>query len=130
MKLSYNKGVQNNYQRYYDTFSNSRSLWDYGMMEPYADATNTITAITPYVAGAINSGVSILPPVMGLSQCDYLSRGAIYAVSVAKASDNKSTQCTVNINFFPDPSNTGGYSGLTLTGAPLLLLMRCYKRWI
>ena len=129
-QMSYFNGVQNNYQRYYETFSNSRSLWDYGQQEPYATAQNIITAITPYnsAAGAANSGISQLPNVVGLSQADYLSRGQIIAVSVAKPQDNKTTQCTIYLNMKNDLSGLGGYTGLAPSGNALILILSCFKK--
>jgi hypothetical protein len=41
-------GRQNIYQRYFNTFSNSKALWDSGCQEPFSDNTYAITFFTPY----------------------------------------------------------------------------------
>ncbi len=135
--MSYISATQNNYQRYYDTFSNSRALFDYGQQEPYADATNAMVCFTPFqpnsaVLTAPASTNSRVVPVYGLSQCDYLSRGALYCISVAKPQDNHTTQAQVYIAFNATKSGGSGafdgYPGLAVSGNPQLLFMSSFKK--
>jgi hypothetical protein len=108
------------------TFSNSRALFDYGQQEPYADATNAMVCVCPFKTTVASN--SLVVPVYGLSQCDYLSRGALYCISVAKPQENHTTQAQVYMNFNGELSATNGYSGLAGSGNPQLLLMSCFKK--
>ena len=83
------------------------------------------------VAGNDNltSPVAFINPTLGFSTCDFLSRGLISCISVAKDSSAKNTDLTVNIQYNSTPSsplNAG--NGLCQAGNPNLLVMSVYKK--
>ena len=126
-------GRQNIYQRYYDTFSNSKALWDSGCQEPFSDNTYAITCFTPYQQADVRTTRAFCIPTYGFNNADFLSRGAIYCVSVAKPQESKITQCTLvvqyNVNapaYNDNNSLVGG--GLAQNGLPNILLMSAYKK--
>ncbi len=122
-------GVQNVYQRYYDTFSNSKALWETGCQEPFIENTYALTSFVPYAIGAVSNAI----PVFGFNNADFISRGAMYCVSVAKPQESKITQCTLVIQYNADTNCVGnglGSNGLAATGNPQILLMSSYKKTV
>jgi hypothetical protein len=124
-------GVQNIYQRYYDTFSNSKALWETGCQEPFIDNTNALTSFAPFTTQPATT-VSNVIPAFGFSNADFISRGAMYCVSVAKPQESKITQLTLVIQYRADNNSisAGNQNGLQASGNPQILLMSAYKKTV
>ena len=122
-------GIQNFYQRYYDTFSNSKALWETGCQEPFIDNSYPLQTFCPMDA---NPQQSRVVPVYGFSNADFVSRGAIYCVSVAKPQESKITQLTLVIQYNSDPFNSENVAGagLATSGSPQTLIMSAYKKTV
>ena len=119
-------GINRLYFRYLDTFSNSQSEWA-EKQEPFSDATNSIT-MTYANDGGANTRPQFVP-IYGFSTCDYISRGAIYCVSVAKSQNDKTVDAQLVVEYNTDVYN-GQISGpvLSTPSAPNLLLIACFKK--
>ena len=128
-------------QRYEDTFSNSLSNFEVGQMEPFASADKAITSFTPKTtygraddADAIVNPdaypVSYVAPNLGFNTCDFLSRGLITCVSVAKDSAQKNTDLVVTFQYNNSKAtfDHNNNEGLDARGNPQLLVMSIYKK--
>ena len=127
-------------QRYEDTFTNSLSSFDVGQMESFASSDKAIYTFVPKTNASYDTkdqnGKNIphlqLLPVFGFNTCDFLSRGLITCISVAKDSAAKNTDLVITVQYNQNASSNGGKNvksaGLDEDGLPQLLIMSIYKK--